>query len=56
MRTLYECQAACLRVPLNRCEAVLFARRSGACYRKRDVNVARCSNDDDLDLYLRVDL
>ena len=51
--TLKACQTACLDVPAFGCEAILYA--SGKCYRKRHIDLPRCSPDPDFHLYMRMD-
>lgn len=53
--SLSACQAACATTPSYGCEAILFAQSDGRCYRKRHVDVSKCSPDSELDLYLRTD-
>ena len=36
--------------------AVLYHEASGACYRKTNVQISRCSQDRGLNLYMRLDL
>ena len=50
-----QCLNACLEVPDYGCEGVLFAIEQNKCYRKKNINVTRCSDDGDFDLYIRDD-
>ena len=41
---------SCIDVPT--CEAVLFDTSDGTCFRKREVRVEQCLDDDDLEIVL----
>ena len=47
--TLEACQASCIQAPA--CEAVIFSRTND-CYRKRDIDLSKCSQDFGMDLYI----
>lgn len=47
------CKAACVRAPNRGCEAILFHKEAKLCYRKRQIDLWRCSTDPKYDLYMR---
>ena len=61
--TLAACMASCLDVPDYACDGILFTlkladdddRVAGKCFRKANLQVEKCSDDDDYDLYIRDD-
>lgn len=50
---LGSCKMACVGVPDYRCEAVLW--NGEQCFRKRHIDIPRCTIDPSFDLYLRPD-
>ena len=53
--TVAACREACASVPHHGCEAVIFDPTHRKCYRKRHINLERCSVDAALTLHARTD-
>ena len=55
VKTLEQCKAACQSVERYGCEAIIFNPTEKKCYRKRYINLRRCSDDPVLQLHVRTD-
>lgn len=53
--TVVECLRACFAVDKFACEGVLWHEPSRRCFRKKNIRVNKCLDDDDYVLYFRTD-